>query len=223
MEALYAVPVSLPLLVEGFMKVCNYVITLILYELWQPPPLLLHLLSLLAQVLLWLGEQLPRSWETQDYSSVLHITCHSIFSQQFFSSLLWEPHAVSPLMALWGWRALTVRSSLRSDSSYFSSPSRPLCSFKPTTHGLFVNSKAWGQRLKVKGLLCLGREKKRTQSMFTCNLFATIEQLVVGRGVLSFGTQSLGFWPPWEDSAAITLSYLDDFLFPLFFHNILCL
>ena len=70
-------------------------------------PCLLHLLSLLAKALLWLWERLPHSWETQEYPSVLHITCHNIFNSNsscvFFCESL---SPASPLMTLWGARVL---------------------------------------------------------------------------------------------------------------------
>lgn len=67
-------------------------------------PLLLHLLSLLAEALLWLWERLPRSWETQEYPSVLHITCHNIFNSNSSCVFLWEPLAsLSPDNTVRGW------------------------------------------------------------------------------------------------------------------------
>lgn len=61
-------------------------------------PCLLHLLSLLAKALLWLWERLPHSWETQEYPSVLHITCHNIFNSN--SSCVFSVRA-SPLHLPW--------------------------------------------------------------------------------------------------------------------------
>ena len=125
------------------------------------PPILLHLLFLLAQVLLWVGEQLPCSWETQDYSSVFHITCHSIFhsnsSQVCCESLMpasprqrWEPGG------LWqGGHPFAATATTSQAPAGLSVPLKP----PPMVSSWIQRPEAKGWRLRA----CFAVEEKRKE------------------------------------------------------------